>query len=510
MFGLIVAIVAAVVVAATALVAALSSAGEDADDNFPGDPVGGTTASCHVSCPPDFIINAPCRIIKADGGRVRLSASELVGYSGGNYAWTTASTKIRLNDPNSSTVSVEALANPSVGRDAETITVTRDAPGCPSLVKTVNVTVAKVTFSASPNQRYGYDNYDTPANSSDDHVCVKSSDYTFVKVDIGGGAIGTDFNFVCDSSDIAPDPPPASASFDLRVNANLSTSRMDTVLYAKCTCSDATPFANLAVHVYKERAVDVVVAKIDNPTTSYLRFPTADYGSYTNTANGKLKEAVVKYNITNFDSANATTPITYVGGAGVLSYDIANGGGTDLNAIRAAMTGTGTKVRVAIIRDMKSYYYLSAAVAAGATTLTLTAAANAVFYHPGDTAALGAGATQETVSITAVAGNTITCNALANAHAAGEAMEFPAAGWGSDPILIMEGNASLDFAKDTILHEVGHRDHGMNLLDVIDAQNIMHFQQGNNHDRLRYCPRLKNYPAGTAETENQWETIPRD
>jgi hypothetical protein len=96
---------------------------------------------------------------------------------------------------------------------------------------------------------------------------------------------------------------------------------------------------------------------------------------------------------------------------------------------------------------------------------------------------------------------------LTKAHAVGETIEFPAAGWSSDPILIIEGSATLDVTKWTVLHEVGHR--ALELADIIDRTDFMHFSQSWTDYRLRYCPRKKNYPAGTTNTENQWEKIPR-
>lgn len=466
-----------------------------------GAPVGGTTESC---CPADFVLS-PCRIVKVSD-KLQIAATELPGFPGGTYSWTSGSAKIRLLNPNSSTVTVEALAAPSASRDAEVITVTRTAAGCAPVVKTVNVTVAKVTFSASPNQRYGYDNFDTPADSTDDHICVKKSDHTFLKVDIEGGALGTDFDFVCDTpATCTAVPPGGTASFDLRLDAG-AENKKETTLHAKIKCPSATSFAQIKVHVYKEKEVDVVVAKIDATTAgTNLKFPTADYAAHSTPANAKLKEAVVKYNITNFDAANAVTPVALASGTSTLTYDIKSGGGADLTAVATAMTGTGTKVRVAIIRDMKSVYYLSAAAAIGDTTLTVTAAST--FLQIGRTYPLDIGANRETISVTALAGGTITCAALTKAHAVGATIEFPAAGWSSDPILIIEGNATLDVTKWTILHEVGHR--ALTLKDIIDTTNFMHFSQSWTDYRLRYCPRLKNYPSGTTDKENQWETIPR-
>jgi len=464
---------------------------------------GGTAASC---CPNDFTLS-PCRIVKA-GGTLQISATELDGYGAGTYEWTTSSGKVTLENANSSTVTVRAGANASASRGAESIRVTRTAPGCSPISKTADVTVAKIKFSeaASPNNRYGYDNFDTPADSTDDHICIKKSDHTFVHVEIEGGAIGTDFDWVCDpAAPCTPVAPGGDAAFDLRLDAG-AQDKVETTLHAKSKCPGAESFGSIKVHVYKEKVVEVVVAKIDKTDAgTNLRFPTADYASHQTDANGKLKEAVVKYEITNFDAANKATPVNLAGGAATVTYDIASGGGADLTAIGTAMTGTGTKTRVAIIRDMKSVYYLSADAEVGATSVTVTA--GSTFFAVGDSPPLGTGATRENISISALAGNTLTVGALTHRHVAGETIEFPAAGWSSDPILIIEGSATLLVTKWTILHEVGHVK--LNLRDIIDTTNFMHFSQGWTDYRLRYCPRTKKYPAGTADTENQWETIPR-
>lgn len=463
-----------------------------------------TTQSCPYLCPSDFKLDAPCKIIKVNGGVVQMTASELPTFPAGTYVWTTTSSRIIIENPNSSTATIKALADPSVCRDAEIITVTRTAVGCPPVIKTVTVTVAKVTFYASPIQRYGYDDFDTPVDSLDDHLCIKKSDYTFVKVEIEGGALSTDFNFVCDDPSICESVEPAeSAYFDLRLNAG-AKNKAGTLLQVKCKCPAATSFAQIAIHVYKEKLVKVVVAKIYDSTESgtNLRFPTADYAAHTATANAKLKEAVVKYDISNYAASDAQTDVRYdLDGNGVLSYDIKNGGGREFDAIKAAMIGTGT--RVAIIRDMKSYYYLSAAAKVGDTTITVTA--GSVFANTNSTP-LGIGTSLENVTALSSVGSTITlATPLTKAHAIGEPLEFPAAGWSSDPILIIEGNDTLDVVKWTVLHEVGHRD--LKLSDIVDATDIMHFQQSWTDYRLRYCPRTKKYKAGT---ENQWETIPRD
>ena len=461
---------------------------------------GGTAASC---CPNDFTLS-PCRIVKA-GGTLQISATELDGYGAGTYEWTTSSGKVTLENANSSTVTVRAGANASASRGAESIRVTRTAPGCSPISKTADVTVAKIKFSeaASPNNRYGYDNFDTPADSTDDHICIKKSDHTFVHVEIEGGAIGTDFDWVCDpAAPCTPVAPGGDAAFDLRLDAG-AQDKVETTLHAKSKCPGAESFGSIKVHVYKEKVVEVVVAKIDKTDAgTNMRFPNADYAAHAPTANAKLKEAVVKYDITNFDAANKPTAVNLASGTSTVSYDIGAAGGADLTAIGAAMTGTGTKKRVAIVRDLKSYYYLSAEAKAGDPTITVTAGH---VFSTSTTLQLGTGAAREGVTFASISGSTITLGApLANDHPAGAPVEYGAAGWATDPILIKEGSSSEDVIKWTILHEVGHT--RLTLTDINDATNFMHYNQSWTDYRLRYCPRTIYRGGGT---ENQWETIPR-
>lgn len=479
-----------------------------------------TSTPCPISCPDDFDIIAHCRIIKTDGGSIQISAEdilgdrEIFGYSAGTFTWTTSSSKIRLRGADSSTrnvtgqaITVEARSDPSSARDAETITVTRTADGCPPIVKTVSVTVAKVTFSESgSNNRYGYDNFDTAA-SADDHVCVKSGGNTSVHVEIEGGLVGTDFNFTVDDAGIEVEPQGASASFDLRLNANVSTAKLDTALHARCRCAAATSFASIALHVYREKRVEVIIAKIG----TNLRLPNADYASHEGTANDKLKQAVVMYDMSNFDPGNGVTRVHYdLDGNRALSYDInANGGGAELDAIRRAMTVTGRKVRVAIVREMKSYYYLDADAPHGQTWVTVRG--GSVFNYPvmpiniGRPAHDGFPANEEQVTVVGHAGNRVNFSAgLTNDHRAGDPLEFPALGWGSDPIIVVEGNLTEDAIKWVICHEVGHV--GLELKDVDDINDLMNWQHPPTDYRLRYCPRTKKHEAGT---ENQWDTVPR-
>ena len=433
-----------------------------------------------------------------------MSATDLPGESGGTYTWSTTSTKIRLVNTSGAILAVEALTTPSAARDSEIITVVRTAADGSTKTKNVLLTVAKVTFEPATTQLYGYDNFDTPLNLDDDHVSIKSAGETFIAVKIDGGALGSDFDFACDSAlTCTVDPAAGSAAFDLHLRAK-TWQKKSTVLSAKIKCPTAAVFAKITVHVYTEKVVRVVVAKVaDNRSAgTALNFATADYAAHQTVANDKLKEAVVKYEITNSDAANAVKNIAFdIDSSGALTFDINGGGGPGFELIKRAVTATTGQFRVVIVRKMRSFYYVDRAVRVGSTSISLRG--TDVFKSM---MRLGNGATQEIVEVTHNTGNIAHLAApLAFNHPVGETMEFPAAAWSSDPIIIAEGNATLDVTKWTILHEVGHS--ALELQDIDDATDFMHHDQGNTDYRLRFCERNSHYTAG--DKENQWEKIPR-
>lgn len=462
----------------------------------------------------DFILTANCRIINV-GGRVTMTTTELPEQSGGSYAWTTGSGKIKLLNAKTQLATVEALNTPSSARDAEVITVTRTGSDGKKVSKTVQVTVAKVTFSSAAAQSNGYDDFDTPADPADDHMCVKSRGSSVVKVTIEGGAIGTDFDFVCEPANICtPEPPSGAATFDLRLNAQRHQ-KAQTALLAKVKCPSAAVFAKLAVHVYTEKVVKVLVAKVFDRTSpiSALVNPAVDYAAHQAPANDKLKEAVVRYEITNFCERPAATHVAFdADHNGAVSYDLnAADGGPEVAAIAKAITGDPDQYRVVIVRSMKTFYYLSWAARVGDTSLMVRGSRVLMSNNM----PLGTGATKEVVSVVNTAGNVAYLAApLTHAHPVGAPLEFPAAGVSGDlahPVIIEEGGVSVNNIIWTILHEVGHS--ALKLNDIVDPTNFMHYtQEGITGDcRLRYCPRivLMERSSGGSTTENQWEKIPR-
>ncbi|NSL57075.1 hypothetical protein [Uliginosibacterium aquaticum] len=462
----------------------------------------------------DFILVARCKIINLNKS-VTMYAEDLpenVCYAKeSSYAWSTKSNKIRITTPTSVSggrVRIEALDTPSLGRDAEVITVTRTGADGSVSTKTVAVTVARVKLLASPSQNYGYDDYDTSLDSSDDHVSIESEKSSFVKVCIEGGAIGSDFEFACKSSSICSvQPPQASSDFDLQLDAGIGKKKQTVLqVFYKCPCREV--FAELFVNVYAKKNANIVVAKIFDSLSlaTSLKFASADYAAHTGPANQKMKDAVVKYDIQNYGNGSPLDVHFDLDLDGALSFDINNSGGAEFQAIDRAFVANG-RFRVIVVRNLKSYYYLDQAAKAGDVVVKVRG--QGVFSFPNHSMPLGRGSSQEMVTVMSGNGNVASLKTpLVYDHSPGEPLEFPAAGWSTDPIIICEGNTSLDIAKWTVVHEIGHA--ALGLSDVVDSTNVMHYDQGNVDYRLRFCPRVLNYnnPNGLL-TENQWDLVLR-
>jgi len=472
----------------------------------PGSPVAGCCPTSVTIKAPDGT-SAPCQVVPANGS-LRLRAVPRPGTgSGRRFRWTTGSTKIRLDNPTGETVTVRGLANASASLNAETVQVECSASGCGPITASLTLTVVKVTFSQSAAQAYGYDDMDTPAAPTDHHVSVKKLDTTMVHTRIEGGLNGTQLEFVCDDNTIArPGAVPGGADFDLPVDGR-DTDKGETILKARLRCScpekDCT---SIKIDTYNEKPVEATVAKVYDRRSAgtALRFPNLDVPGAATLVNTKYKDAVALMTLTDHSPTGGSVDVHYdLDGNGKLTFDIVNGGGRELNAIKRAFTVAGWKV--VIVRDMVSVYYLASAAARGDTTITINTADH--FYTNGNTVALGTGGRRENVTIQSCArGNaTLTLAApLAHPHSRRAPIEFPAAGWSGNPVVIIEGAASDTELKWTIGHELGHS--VLELVDVNHTNSVMHYMQGAADNRLRCKPLPKYYDPGT---EVQWETIPR-
>lgn len=515
--------------------------------------------------------------INGDGGKVKIIVDNP---DGDTFTWELLSSNLVFvnssgaqlvgNKQQGSEVIVRALNLPGEAK----VAVTRDSNGNK---QHATLNVIKITFSESDLNKYGFDDLKPPSGGAESktlpadkkpcpHVSIESDMETHVRVKIEGGAVGTDFDFMPNDASVfeLPDPPPATADFDLKLKAKKipKPNKKETLLRIRCkgigvnndsrhTCLDennkdikGAEFARLWVHVYKMKVVDVVVAKVQDSANPASTLPsphdTNDYSTagLNADANGKLKGAVLKYNIENH-----TSPIVNVSSlansSGAVVYEIGvRGNGPAMQAINNAIPKDGNKVRVVLVKQLKSIYKLTQATAAGATQITVSA--ESVLTGPGAlkfgseyvrfksaTPAAGGGTKVDIEVVNpdgtpklypaghASAGQPVQLPA----HAVGDEIEFSAAGWGSEPVIIAVDGASPDTVKATILHEVGHKippvPNSM-LLDVTDAEpetnatSIMHYRLGGKANRLRYLPRLLRYdnPAANLE-ENQWEKIER-
>jgi len=287
----------------------------------------------------------------------------------------------------------------------------------------------------------------------------------------------------------------------------LDTDKGETILKARLRCScpekDCT---SIKINTYNEKPVEATVAKVydSHSARTALRFPNLDVPATATLINTKYKEGVALMTLTDHSATGAAVDVHYdLDSNGSLTYDIVSGGGPELNKIKRAVAVAGW--RVIIVRSMVSQYYLASAAAKDATTITINTADH--FYTNGDTVALGTGGKREDVTIQSCArGNaTLTlASPLAHAHSRRAPIEFPAAGWSGNPVVIVEGTASDTELKWTIGHELGHS--ALELVDVTHTNSIMHYMQGAADTRLRCKPLPKHYDPGT---EVQWETIPR-
>ena len=478
--------------------------GSGATPTNPGSPVAGC-------CPTSVTIKAPdgtsdpCRQVPANGSLQLRAMPQPATGSGRRFRWTTGSAKIRLENANRETVTVRGLADASASLNAESVQVECSVAGCGPVTASLTLTVVKVTFSQSAAQTYGYDDMDTPAAPTDHHVSVKKLDTTTVHTRIEGGLNGTQLEFVCDDNTIArPGAVPGGADFDLPVDGR-DTDKGETPLKARLRCScPAKDCTSIKINAYKEKPVEATVAKVHDSRSAgtALRFPNLDVPAAATLINTKYKDAVALMTLTDHSPTGGQVNVRYdLDGNGKLTYDIVNGGGRELNAIKRAFTVAGW--RVVIVRDMVSVYFLASAAARGDNTITINTAGH--FYVNGDTTPLGTGGRRENVTIQSFAGATLTLAApLAHSHVRGAPIEFPAAGWSGNPVVIIEGAASDTELKWTIGHELGHS--VLSLVDVTHTNSIMHYMQGAADNRLRCKPLPKHYDPGT---EVQWETIPR-
>ena len=449
----------------------------------------------------------PCTVCPVDG---TIELRGVPSSGSGSYQWTPSSTRITLQNDTSETVTVRGGNSPSSSRDAETVNLAYTPSDSPSpLNASVNLTVVRVRFTEASRQTNGFDDLDSPSGAP--HLSVKKNGSTLVHVAIEGGINASDLAWACEATDTAQVvAPPAETGFDLRVNGQLQD-KAETRLHARCTCAQHTTCGCLYVNVYRELRANATVAKVWDSRSSgtRLRFPNMNLADVANLVTPKYKHAVALMNLVDHDSGGGAVDIPFDDHErdGKLTYEIGVGG-PEMDAINDRFNVPGQ--RVVIVRDMLSIYYLGERAREHDTTITLKSQySGGVYLVPGGTYWLGTGGNREEITVAPngaqQSSNIVTLSSgLRHDHGRSDAVEFPAGGWGGNPIIIIEGSVSEEVLKWTYGHEVGHA--LLSLQDVEAPTSLMHWQQSWTDHRLRYKSLPLKYVTGA---ESQWETVDR-
>ena len=404
----------------------------------------------------------------------------------------------------------------------------------------VRVSVVKVSFSRAPvetaaGNKYGYDEMSIVEN--DDQISVKKNDATFFRVTIRGLTNASPLTFVSLNEAIAKIEVPAAtpaAGFLLKVLGQ-NQNKNETQVQARAGTTAAGDLcANIYADVYNEIALNgkyYRVFKTGDETNTIA--PEIPKGDIETAANQYLKYPVVKVALNDpvkkgiaFDKNNN----------GKVDY-YNNGGNPELDKIYADLTADGITFSDMILFKDKfiDNWYISANVAAGATTITMPGVDGLVVgrhYR----IAKGDDSDQETFVIRAIdkPNRRITIDTdegtpgnqgLANAHARTADVattstvkdnDFAIAGLSSNvaakqPALIVGATAAK--VGKLLAHE---QMHGQTLSDIDDTSNVMHWNTSSRPTTLPFTfweqiavdtgtPR----PKVPEKKENQWELPPR-
>lgn len=451
----------------------------------------------------DFIVTARCRIINVRS-KVTITAADLPGDSGGTFTWSTTSRNIHLENTTGPKLVVTAFSIPSTARDSEVVTVTRRALDGSLKTKTVALTVAEVKFSASPKQRYGFDDNDTPVDDGDNHLSVESGEYTFLTVRILGGVDSGDFDFIVASGRVCSvEAPLAATDFDLKITAKKSL-KTSSLLSATVRCLSKEIFAKVTVHVYERRVAKVVIAKFSDltkPSTS-LQWTGDDYTLQAAAARPFLRHAVLELRFENFNAANHVTHMPFPDGANdAIIYDFGKtNGGPMMERFRNLLDPYIGYTKVVIVKNIEFCFHLNLYAQSGDQTITVEGSV----LLPGKVR-IGRGASGEDCEIVSVTGNVgKLAKKLKSSHSFGAVVLTRVMGIADDYIFIKEKGARQDEMKWIVIHEVVHQ--AFDLRDILDRTNMMHHQNEFLDYRLRYSPRKLARRPGH---QNQWDEIKR-
>ena len=522
------------------------AATDELDGEVSGPPACGSKSSPSGPCPTHFIVEAPNRILLAQSGRyVTLVAKDLPGVKPGKFKWDTDSEKIQLVVSGDKCVvypadDLDVPNDVSKERDAEVITVTREARhGCKELSDKVRVTVARLAFSKSKFNKYGYDDYDQKGpwreGSPLHHLSIRNDRDSYVHVKIEGGLERSDFNFTCDQGTKRPCTVEAhgdGSEFELRVIAGEAHTAKQ-ILSASLKTDPKLVFGKLALVVYELRQVNVVVGKFDKLRGSvrgverdlplHPILNSFNAALHTVDVNIKMIEAVVVFDIRNLYTDNSIAHCQFKSGGSILKYDInTDNGGEDVELIMEIMAGRKelagaaqrtrlpkNAVRVIVVSDFFSYYYLDSTSETRGQETVLKIHGGVHCFIEGMKTQIGPlEGEREQLEITKVETGIIYCKKLRKNYPRGTHIEYAALGWSGNPAIVKVRTTAADMTEDlwSVAHEVCHTK--FNLHDVDDKTNLMHHDASNTDHKVRHKPLKHHRDEGTKEdTDCQWDMM---
>lgn len=366
----------------------------------------------------------------------------------------------------------------------------------------------KVTFSAAPEptganatekNMFGYDDYDTADDCSDDHVSVGKGKDTWVKVTVKGAKNADKIEFVPESEATVTVTKPAdtpAAGFYLKITGGETTG--ETTINARLGSRTGPVCGKMKVNNYILKTHELIVyGVVDTTSAGTSPHPIINKEALKSHINKIAKQGVIEFN-----------PVDFIPNKN-LAYDVIKNdrldfyfdGGENVEWIKftkAALTGSATSTTKtgALVKTIYFSWRLATNAEAGQNKVTLIGG-RVISAYKGHTFTLGG----EEVKLQDVNGNEITLERnLVGRHLAGTALTIPDGGaLSGDPFICPSNNLN------TISHETLH--FNGTLRDVKSPDNIMYYARSDAKHKLRHKPQEQYYEVGSKQ--NQWDALPR-
>jgi len=399
-------------------------------------------------------------------------------------------------------------------------------------IKVISVRFSRAETEDAAGNAYGYEEFDTTGDFSDDHVSVKNGSNTFVRVTIAGTTNYDQIFLVSgDAGKVTVSPMQATnASFLLRVSG--LADKGETKLQARGFTTLGTICAEMNVNSYKEILVSgklIRVFKTGDEAGTIA--PDVEIADVEAKAKEYLKYPVVKYTI----SAKSTKGIAFDknGNGRVDFYN--DGNNPEIGQIYTDLAADGIHYTDAVLLkdSFPDVWRIASAVAVGDTNITLTGGAADLNTAEAFTIGSPTGAGAESFRITARAGQVITIDTdsvtpgnqgFVSAHplgaddAASHAVRSPRDVIGLSSNIAADRPALLVGSTAAVVGQLASHEHmhGQGLSDVNLAGNVMHWvKMAVNPMKPFRFKELVQVITGTPDPkpgspkDNQWETPTR-